>query len=53
MMCCTFVYSVINLTWNKQYVFFIHKWLVLHFILHIYALVLMPLKVVLTRASKQ
>ena len=22
-MCCTFVYSVINLTWNKQYVFFI------------------------------
>ncbi len=23
MTCCTFVYSVINLTWNKQYVFFI------------------------------
>ena len=22
-MCCTFVYSVINLIWNKQYVFFI------------------------------
>jgi hypothetical protein len=22
-MCCTFVYSVINLTWNKQYMFFI------------------------------
>ena len=22
-MCCTFVYSVINLNWNKQYVFFI------------------------------
>ncbi len=23
MTCCTFVYSVINLIWNKQYVFFI------------------------------
>jgi hypothetical protein len=23
MTCCTFVYSVINLTWNNQYVFFI------------------------------
>jgi len=22
-MCCTFVYSVINLIWNKQYMFFI------------------------------
>ena len=22
-MCCTFVYSLINLIWNKQYVFFI------------------------------
>ncbi len=24
-MCCTFGYSVINLTWNKQYVFFIPR----------------------------
>ena len=24
MTCCTFVYSVINLIWNKQYVFFIY-----------------------------
>ncbi len=25
-MCCTFVYLVINLIWNKQYVFFIVQW---------------------------
>ncbi len=27
MTCCTFVYSVINLTKTKQYVFFINHWL--------------------------